>query len=204
MKIQGIRSHKFLPLAIQFHMWLYAFLRGKKFIKTCNHWSVIIGETEYEAIGKGVVKKPYIRNHHYIKEWEISTIHEADVVRLLESRVGKKYEFMNFLFHIFRVWFGGWWGSYSSESYSCIELTNEALKVAGYSIPKYFNPYETQTWLGDADYEYHADNESTFLKFTYWFLDRSTYIMLALMAALIIWLTITGKIFRDLDVTNYF
>ena len=50
--IQGIRSNAFLPLAIQFFMWLYVVrvnlfrsLTGKEklpHIKTCNHLSICV------------------------------------------------------------------------------------------------------------------------------------------------------------------
>ena len=67
LTIQGIRSNAFLPRAIQLFMWLYVvrvnifrFFSRKpylKFIKTCNHWSVVFKNRnkEYEAVERGVL-----------------------------------------------------------------------------------------------------------------------------------------------------
>lgn len=154
--VQGIRSNKFLPLAIQFFMWLYRmrvnFVRwvlGKPLlpkIKTCNHWSVIVNGKEWEAIGKGVVRRDYnIDGHKYVKEWEVETNFVNEVVYYLNKQVGKGYEVSNFLFHILKVMGFRWLGSWNDNHHSCVELVNRALQIAGVdTINKYDNPYQTQ------------------------------------------------------------
>ena len=151
MKIQGIRSNKFLPRAIQLFMWLYAKLHRKPPIHCCNHWSVIIGNMEYEAIGKGVVMRHYsIRDHYYVKEWEVPIDNPLVVLSYLQKQVGKGYEFSNFFFHILKVMGFRWLGIYNDKRFSCIELVNRALQVAKIEgFNKFDNPYETQVKLDE-------------------------------------------------------
>lgn len=158
--IQGIRSNAFLPLAIQFFMWLYVvrvnFFRsftGKEklpHIKTCNHLSICVNNNiEWEAIGKGVVKRVYsIDGHQYVKEWKVPTENYQEVVNYLDNQVGKGYEFLNFIFHILKVFGFRWLGPWNDKHHSCVELANRALQIAGVKgINKFDNPYEMQLKL---------------------------------------------------------
>lgn len=158
--IQGIRSNAFLPLAIQFFMWLYVvrvnFFRsftGKEklpHIKTCNHLSICVNNNiEWEAIGKGVVKRVYsIEGHQYVKEWKVPTENYREVINYLDAQVGKGYEFLNFIFHILKVLGFRWLGSWNDKHHSCVELANRALQIAGVKeIKKFHNPYEMQLIL---------------------------------------------------------
>lgn len=147
--IQGIRSNAFLPRAIQLFMWLYAKFHRLPPIKCCNHWSVIIGNMEYEAIGKGVVMRQYsIKSHKYVKEWQVQIDNPMVVLAYLQDQVGKGYEFSNFLFHILKVAGFRWFGIYNDKRHSCIELANRALQIAGVEgINKFDNPYQTQVKL---------------------------------------------------------
>lgn len=158
--IQGIRSKAFLPLAIQFFMWLYVvrvnffrFFNGKEklpYIKTCNHLSICVNNNiEWEAIGKGVVKRVYsIKGHQYVKEWKVPTENYQEVVNYLDNQVGKGYEFLNFIFHILKVFGFRWLGSWNDKHHSCVELANRALQIAGVEgINKFDNPYEMQRKL---------------------------------------------------------
>jgi hypothetical protein len=186
-------------------MWLYAFLRGKKRIRCCNHWSIIIGDTEYEAIGRGVVKRPYnISGHQYVKEWKIDSPYEADVKRFLDDQVGKKYEVLNFIFHILKIWFGGWLGSYNQNQYSCIELVNTALQVGGISLnlSKWSNPYESQVWFDQAfKGEVIKDKEpSAWSTFMYY----SQVLMWIFAIILIIVSIVNHTIFKDIIIRSFF
>lgn len=158
--IQGIRSNAFLPRAIQLFMWLYVkrvnFFRsftGKEklpHIKTCNHLSICINNNiEWEAIGKGVVKRVYsIEGHQYVKEWKVPTQNYQEVINYLDNQVGKGYEFLNFIFHILKVFGFRWLGSWNDKHHSCVELANRALQIAGVKeIKKFHNPYEMQLIL---------------------------------------------------------
>jgi hypothetical protein len=151
--IQGIRSKAFLPRAIQLFMWLYAKANHLPPIKCCNHWSVVLPDSlmEYEAIGKGVVRRPYsVESHEYVREWVLllNDIAYEEVVNYLESSVGKGYEFSNFLFHILKVAGFRWLGIYNDKRFSCIELANRCIQMSGYrGFNKFDNPYETQVKL---------------------------------------------------------
>lgn len=161
LTIQGIRSNKFLPKAIQFFMWLYVvrvnicrFFSRKpylKFIKTCNHWSVVFKDRnrEYEAIGKGVVLRSYsLYSHKYVKEWDIVVDDIDSLENYCIKQVNKSYEYLNFFFHILKVAGFKWLGVYNDNRHSCIELVNRVLQIAGVEgINKYDNPYETQIKL---------------------------------------------------------
>lgn len=214
MKIQAIRSHKFLPLAIQFFMWLFVPCENirifffnlfhkenkqyLKYQKTYNHWSVIIKGWEYEAVWPRVIKSRYKRNHHEIAEWNFKDP-PKEKIAWLESIVGRPYGWGDLGFHILKVITGKWYGTNNDNKETCIEIVN---KVLGY--PAGQNPFETQLLLGKPDYYYHSDDTTTFFRMIQWILDRSTYITLGLMALITLILTITGKIFKDLEVTNYF
>ena len=159
LTIQGIRSNDFLPRAIQASMWIYVvrvniwrFFSRKpylKFIKCCNHWSIIIDYTEWEAIANGVIRHNYsITHHQYVKEWKILVDNKANIIEYLRSQEGHKYEFLNFVFHILKVMGFRWLGSWNDRHHSCIELVNRALQLAGVEgIDKFMNPYETQILL---------------------------------------------------------
>jgi hypothetical protein len=159
--IQGIRSSEFLPRAIQFFMWLYVvrvnifrFFSRKpylKFIKTCNHWSVVFKDRnkEYEAIGRGVVVRSYsLYYHQYAKEWDVPVQDIESLEEYCIQQVNKGYEYLNFFWHILKVMGFRWLGSYNDNHHSCIELANRVLQMAGIEeINKYDNPYQTQVKL---------------------------------------------------------
>lgn len=144
MKIQAIRTKGFVARAIHLGMFLWAITHGKKPKKCYNHWSVVIDDKEYEAIGKGVVKHIYNPEKHkdYI-EWEMP----GRPVAYLELSVGKKYEYSNFLWHTFKIIFPKWIGSWTDKKLSCIELCTRVLQLEGYDVDKYMNPYELKEWL---------------------------------------------------------
>ena len=204
MRIQGSKSNAFLPLAIQLHQYFHALARFQPLRWICNHFSVIIGDWEYEAIGKGVVKRPYsLQEHHYAKEWKIplSPEKESEVQRYLDSLVGKKYEYLNFLWHIIRIWFGRWIGG-KNDTFSCIELVNNALIAAGLPVSSYDSPYETQTLL---ERLYGGQEVKPFAKdwisqLLYW----ATPVMKLLATIIVIVLAIKGVLFVGVTVTHYF
>lgn len=159
--IQGIRSKAFLPLAIQFFMWLYVarvnfvriFTGGEKLphIKTCNHWSVIFKELniEFEAIAKGVVEVEYsIEKHKYVKEWDFCVENAEPAFLYCRQQKGKGYEILNFVFHILKVAGFRWLGPWNDRHHSCVELANRVLQIIGVEeINKFDNPYQTQVKL---------------------------------------------------------
>lgn len=161
LKIQGIRSNHLLPLLIQASMWVYVvrvnighfFIRKPyiPFIKTCNHWSVVFPDrdTEIESIGKGVVEVDYsIEKHQYVKEWSIIPDDLEKVYSYCKLQENKGYEYVNFLFHILKIFGFRWLGSWNDNHHSCIELVNRALQIAGVEgINKFDNPYQTQVKL---------------------------------------------------------
>jgi hypothetical protein len=135
-------------------MWLYAKTHRKPPIKCCNHWSIIVCNLEFEAIGKGVVLRDYsIDDHKYVKEWEVYIDDDTEVFNYLIEQIGKGYEFSNFFFHILKVAGFRWLGIYNDNRFSCIELVNRVLQIAGVEdINKFDNPYETQVKL-DSKFE---------------------------------------------------
>lgn len=161
LTIQGIRSNAFLPRAIQFFMWLYVvrvnifrFFSRKpylKFIKTCNHWSVVFKDRnkEYEAVERGVVVRNYsLYYHQYVKEWDIPVTDIEPLESYCIKQVNKGYEYLNFVWHILKVIGFRWLGSYNDSHHSCIELANRVLQIAGVDgINKFDNPYQTQLKL---------------------------------------------------------
>jgi len=204
MIIQGIKSNTFLPLAIQTHQFFHAIARFLPLRWICNHFSIIIGGWEYEAVAKGVVKRRYTtREHHYVKEWNIplTPIQEHLIIDYLDKQVGKKYEVANFWFHILRIWFGKWFGSTTHKQYSCIELVNNCLVLAGIQVSTWDSPYETQVRL---ERLYGGQVIQDFPKgwraLPYW----ATPIMKLFMTILVIYLFIKGILFVDIHVTHFF
>jgi len=224
MKIQGIRSHRFLPLAIQFYMWLWVPLENSrrfkynllhkdkkpyvKFQKTNNHWSlrsVRLG-LEWEALWPKIVERPFILNHHEVSEWDrtCSIEKENEIVAFLREQVDKHYETFNFWWHIVKVFTGKWYGPTGDSQHSCVEIINKVLMMLGEPVTMDFNPFETQEYLGKPDFHYHADNQSTIQKFVSWLLDRSTYITIGIIVIVILYLAITGGLFKDIIIRSYF
>lgn len=156
MIIQGIRSNKFLPRAIQFWMvvyWLrvntWRFLTFQPllpYLRVPNHWSVIIDGQEFEAIGKGVVKEPYdISGHQWVKHWEVPD--NADIDDILEPTVDSGYEYINFLTNMIYALTGIWIGDINGRWY-CVELVNYCLIANGDKVvKKRWNPYQTAYYL---------------------------------------------------------
>jgi len=165
LHIQGIRSHKILPVIIQTGMWLWVpfenvrrfkrnlFKKDKeeylKYIKCNNHWSPTNHYQEWEAVEKGVVKVPYsLEKHHFAMEWFIPIKATRHLERFLDSMVGRGYEFLNFFWHAVKIFTGKWYGPKDMIRFSCVELVNALLIEAGYSeVSLHWNPYETQLWL---------------------------------------------------------
>mgnify|MGYP000855898940 CR=1 FL=1 len=160
--IQGIRSHKLLPVLIQTGMWLWVpmsnirrffcnlFHKDKKkylkYIKCNNHFSGTNHYKEWEAIEKGVVKVPYtLEKHHYAIEWIIPIKATRHLEKFLDNMVGRGYEFMNFFWHTVKIFTGIWFGPTDMNKFSCVELVNALLIEAGYTeVQLHWNPYETQ------------------------------------------------------------
>lgn len=176
MIIQGIRSNKFLPRAIQFWMFIY-FIRVNTWrlvtfqpllprLRVPNHFSVINNLDEYEAVAEGVVKGEYnITGHQYVKHWEVPNT--IDIGFLLDKTVHKGYEYINFLTNMVYALTGIWVGDFVNRWY-CVELVNFALIMNGdTNVKKRWNPYQTAYYL---DNKYGGtvvkDNEKLTIKKT--------------------------------------
>lgn len=157
MIIQGIRSNKFLPRAIQFWMFIYL-IRVNVFRlvtfqpllpfrkRVPNHFSIICGNDEYEAIGKGVIREPYnISGHQYVKHWIVPD--NVDVADILDEEVNSGYEYLNFITNIVYALTGVWIGDFTKRWY-CVELVNYILIENGDNkVKKRWNPYQTTYYL---------------------------------------------------------
>jgi len=202
MKIQGIKSNAFLPLSIQLHQVFFAIARFLPIRWVSNHWSVVLGDWEYEAIGRGVVKRPYsLKDHHYVTEWEIKLSPQKEVAirAYLDSLVGKKYEYLNFLYHIIRIWFGKWIGG-KNDTFSCIELVNSVLLRVGVNVSSYDSPYETEVRLNRLYGGVRVKEISKAAQFQYWLIPA----MKLFATFLVVYYAIKGTLFVVDYVVNYF
>lgn len=231
--IQGIRSHKFLPIGIQTFMWLWViceniriffkntfrWITGSKkrnylhFIKCSNHLSFISTyygvAIEWEAVWNKISKSLYKRNHHMIKEWniEVSPEVEKEMVEYAESTIGRvKYELFNFWWHIVKVFTGKWYGSTNDKKQSCVEFVNRVLRIAGYDIPVDANPYELEMFLGEPDYIHHVEHEPIINKVGWWISDNITKILLIVVISLLLWGFLLKRIAEPVEhiVNSYF
>lgn len=157
IKIQGIRSNKFLPRAIQFWQTIYKlrvnawrYMTGQPLLpnlRSCNHWSIILQNgMEYEAIGKGVIKHPRdIQEHQYVVEWVIPALfNKYKIEQFLDSQVGKGYQFSNFIFHMIYALTGWWLSPKFGNRWYCVELCCEVMAWLYTDIEVHHNPYQFQ------------------------------------------------------------
>lgn len=155
MVIQIVHTRNFTARGIHLFMKLHCLLRGKKIPPVIYNHALFYDEKEqviYEADFPRVVKLP-------VSEWRakgknvnaiIKTVdarltyaEEREVKRYLEEQVGKRYETINFWWHILKVFTGKWFGRRNDDRHYCYELVIHALNRSWrFSVDPYLNPYE--------------------------------------------------------------
>lgn len=144
LKIIGERTSNFSARLIHTGMWIWQAVRFRKPEKVYNHWILQKEGFNYEATAHGVEKtvRPF---HEDMVEYTIHVSPKS--IQYLESQVGKKYEFANFLFHTFMIILPHWLGNKTDKKHSCVELVTRILQQSGYSINTWSNPVELKNWL---------------------------------------------------------
>lgn len=155
MQIHLISTKNFTARGIHFFMKAYCLLRNKKIPDVIYNHALLFDEKlqeVYESDFPTVVKIPY-------SEWKNKKKNKTAKIKILDikfsynennsikkyaqKQVGKKYEVINFLWHIFKVFSGKWIGNRSDKRLYCYELIIYALNSTGtYNIDPYLNPYE--------------------------------------------------------------
>lgn len=136
-------------------MKLYCRLKKKPIPSVIYNHALIYDESEnfvYEADYPRVVKMP-------LEEWKkkkknqtakiktvditFSFVENKDMKAYLERQVGKKYELINFLWHIVKVFTGKWYGKRNDDRHYCYELGIYAINRSWrYAEDPYMNPIE--------------------------------------------------------------
>jgi hypothetical protein len=136
-------------------MKLYCLLRRKPIPDIIYNHALIYDEEEsvvYEADYPRVVKlnldvwKNIKKNRTAkIKTVDInfSFVENREIKNYLEAQVGKKYELINFLWHIVKVFTGKWYGKRNDKQHYCYELAIYSMNRSWkFCEDPYMNPIE--------------------------------------------------------------
>lgn len=145
------------PLArlIQFGMFLYQILRGKKPIKSPNHTEILIRGIDnqfaysYGARASGVFPLPLEKTANLGKRkgFKIPVDEETykKVLSYCIQTTGAKYEFSNFKYQIRKIFTGKWGGQDKPKKFYCIEHTSHVLNIIKPGFieePRSMNPFD--------------------------------------------------------------
>ena len=155
MIVIGEHTPNWSAKLIQFWMPVHALLRFRMPKFTYNHWLIYDEKTGWvwEATDEGVVKRTI--NEHYSERrfsqhYEIIRMNlnltgseRSAMIDYLDSQREKKYEFVNFLWHVVYTLTGFWIGAKNDKKQYCIELVARAMNETGkYHIYPFLNPFE--------------------------------------------------------------
>lgn len=155
ISISIIRTKNFTAKAIHLGMWLWAKLRGLPVIKCHNHCQVRFGEFTSGAIAKGVKTMfwlDYVESHdgkyfEWIDYWIDTTPEQWTAIKAyLKEAENTPYEFENFWYHLVKIITGKWKGSKTTRQTYCYEHGLRVLKLMGYDVDIFMNPYEFRVW----------------------------------------------------------
>lgn len=140
---------------IHFGMFLWALLRNKKQVKCYNHCEVRYCGMTSGAVAKGVRMKPWedYKEEHlgkyfkYKNYWiDVTPEQFEQVYAYLKAAEGTPYEFENFYWHFIKIITGKWKGSKTTRQTYCYEHGLRVLKILGYEVDVFWNPYEFREW----------------------------------------------------------
>lgn len=153
MRIRLEHTVNFSARLIQVWMFVDALAHFKRPTFTYNHALIEKNNRVWEAIDEGVVstslsmhfeRKKYSNKFtDKVIELNLSVLEEAGALAYLESQVGKKYEYSNFLFHPIKTITDKWEGEKTDNRHYCYELVIRALNATGkYNLDPFLNPRE--------------------------------------------------------------
>lgn len=153
MRVRLEHTSNFTARLIQFWMIVDALIRFKRPTFTYNHALIEYMGNVYEAVDEGVVYRS-LKDHFSEKkfgkpykekiiELDLSESEKARALTYLNSQVGKKYEYSNFLFHPVKTITGKWEGEKTDNRHYCYELVIRAMNATGnYNLDPFLNPRE--------------------------------------------------------------
>lgn len=160
MQIYLIHTENFTARGIHFFMKLYCKIKNMSIPDIIyNHAAMYDEVTDYiyEADFPRVVR---ISHEDWSKKKKnktaiIKVIHLTTntsdrriLLEYLNAQVGKKYEVVNFLWHIIRIFTGKWYGSLTDNQHYCYELVIRAVNyLRGKKIYEFLNPIEASLIL---------------------------------------------------------
>lgn len=144
-----IRSYNFTAKVIHLGMWLWRVTRGLPKQTCYNHAELGYDDMTSGAISEGVKTRKWRKYIDSFKRVEyirykvlISDERWDEVKSYLDKAEGTPYEFENFYWHLIKIITGKWKGSKTTRQTYCYEHVLRVLKIAGYEVDVFWNPYE--------------------------------------------------------------
>lgn len=153
MEIWLIHTTNFSARMIHLGMKIYCWLRGKKVPEVIyNHALVfdgtLITEADYpvvDCMGLKAWKNKKKNQTAIIKKLPLDLSIEQNnaMWHYLNDQEGKKYELLNFWWHLVKIFTGKWYGKRNDNQHYCYELVLWALNMStGSNYDVYMNPIE--------------------------------------------------------------